>query len=152
VWAYALLFHGFAFVLYSLSLFLVGFRFFVSSSTKIEFLLLQPTIIAGLGFATWKAQLYVSPFPVSDTSYPHVHWGRMTVPPNTLAALSIWTTVWLSARSKIKAPFIITSAVVAIIGEHCCLLNRLLRPNAYTTQGYIILLSTKTRMYHILCS
>ncbi|KIM77228.1 hypothetical protein PILCRDRAFT_12219 [Piloderma croceum F 1598] len=87
VWAYALLFHGFAFVLYSLSLFL-------------------PTIIAGLGFATWKAQL-------------------MTVPPNTLAALSIWTTVWLSANSKIRAPFIISSAVVAII-------------------GYIILIATKT--------
>lgn len=87
VWAYAFLFHGFAFVLYSLSLFL-------------------PTIIAGLGFQSWQAQL-------------------MTVPPNTLAAISIWTTVWLSSRFNKRAPYIIGSAGVAII-------------------GYIILLTTKT--------
>ncbi|KJA21187.1 hypothetical protein HYPSUDRAFT_42307 [Hypholoma sublateritium FD-334 SS-4] len=87
VWGYALLFHGFAFVLYSLSLFL-------------------PTIIAGLGFATWKAQL-------------------MTVPPNSLAALSIWGTVWISSKVNRRAPFIIAAAVVAII-------------------GYIILVATKT--------
>ncbi|KAG8735205.1 hypothetical protein FRC12_018179 [Ceratobasidium sp. 428] len=49
VWGYALLFHGFAFVLYSLSLFL-------------------PTIIAGLGYASWEAQL-------------------LTVPPYALSAL-----------------------------------------------------------------
>ncbi|KAJ6613320.1 MFS general substrate transporter [Mycena sp. CBHHK59/15] len=78
VWAYALLFHGFAFVLYSLSLFL-------------------PTIIAGLGFSSWQAQL-------------------MTVPPNTLATLSIWGTVWLSSRYNARAPFIIGAAFVAIIG------------------------------------
>ncbi|KAJ7935667.1 major facilitator superfamily domain-containing protein [Mycena leptocephala] len=78
VWAYALLFHGFAFVLYSLSLFL-------------------PTIIAGLGFSSWQAQL-------------------MTVPPNTLASLSIWSTVWLSSRYNARAPFIIGAAFVAIIG------------------------------------
>ncbi|KIJ64455.1 hypothetical protein HYDPIDRAFT_90046 [Hydnomerulius pinastri MD-312] len=78
VWAYAFLFHGFSFVLYSLSFFL-------------------PTIIAGLGFQTWQAQL-------------------MTVPPNTLASLSIWGTVWLSSRWNARAPFIIASAVVAIVG------------------------------------
>ncbi|KAH7913398.1 major facilitator superfamily domain-containing protein [Hygrophoropsis aurantiaca] len=78
VWAYAFLFHGFSFVLYSFSLFL-------------------PTIIAGLGFQTWQAQL-------------------MTVPPNALAALSIWLTVWLSSRFNLRAPFIIVAAVVAIIG------------------------------------
>ncbi|KAF7365197.1 MFS general substrate transporter [Mycena venus] len=78
VWAYALLFHGFAFVLYSLSLFL-------------------PTIIAGLGFSSWQAQL-------------------MTVPPNALAAFSIWFTVWLSSRYNVRAPFIIGSAFIAIIG------------------------------------
>ncbi|KAF8895519.1 major facilitator superfamily domain-containing protein [Infundibulicybe gibba] len=87
VWAYALLFHGFAFVLYSLSLFL-------------------PTIIAGLGFQSWQAQL-------------------MTVPPNTLASLSIWFTVWLSSRYNRRAPFIIGSALVAIV-------------------GYIVLLTTTT--------
>jgi hypothetical protein len=42
IWGYALLFHGFAFVLYTLSLFL-------------------PTIIVDLGFATWKAQLMTVP-------------------------------------------------------------------------------------------
>ncbi|KAF8645162.1 hypothetical protein AX16_007990 [Volvariella volvacea WC 439] len=87
VWGYAFLFHGFAFVLYSLSLFM-------------------PTIIAGLGFQSWQAQL-------------------MTIPPNTLAAISIWTTVWISAKYNRRALFIILSAVVAII-------------------GYIILLATTT--------
>ncbi|KAG2001822.1 high-affinity nicotinic acid transporter [Coprinopsis cinerea AmutBmut pab1-1] len=66
VWGYALLFHGFAFVLYSLSLFM-------------------PTIIADLGFASWQAQL-------------------MTVPPNSLASISIWATVWVSARVNKRAP------------------------------------------------
>ncbi|OAX44296.1 MFS general substrate transporter [Rhizopogon vinicolor AM-OR11-026] len=78
VWAYAFLFHGFSFVLYSFSFFL-------------------PTIIAGLGFQTWQAQL-------------------MTVPPNVLASLSIWTTVWVSSKYNARAPFIIGAAIVAIIG------------------------------------
>jgi len=78
VWCYALLFHGYAFVLYSLSLFL-------------------PTIIAELGFASWQAQL-------------------LTVPPNTLAALSIAMTVWLSVRYDRRAIFIIIAAAVAIVG------------------------------------
>ncbi|KAJ8596566.1 MFS general substrate transporter [Rhizopogon salebrosus TDB-379] len=78
VWAYAFLFHGFSFVLYSLSFFL-------------------PTIIAGLGFKTWQAQL-------------------MTVPPNALASLSIWATVWLSSKRNARAPFIIAAAILAIIG------------------------------------
>ncbi|KAF9452888.1 MFS general substrate transporter [Macrolepiota fuliginosa MF-IS2] len=87
VWAYALLFHGFAFVLYSLSLFL-------------------PSIIQGLGFANWQAQL-------------------LTIPPNTLASISIWLTVWASSKYNKRAVFIIGAAGVAII-------------------GYIILLTTKT--------
>lgn len=78
VWAYAFLFHGFSFVLYSLSLFL-------------------PTIIAGLGFQTWQAQL-------------------MTVPPNVLASFSIWTTVYFSNKCNVRAPFIIGAAIVSIIG------------------------------------
>ncbi|KDQ25770.1 hypothetical protein PLEOSDRAFT_1046330 [Pleurotus ostreatus PC15] len=86
-WAYALLFHGFAFVLYSLSLFL-------------------PTIIAGLGFQSWQAQL-------------------LTIPPNALASLAIWFTVWISSRYNLRAPFIIGAAFVAIV-------------------GYIILLTAKT--------
>ncbi|KAG2155835.1 major facilitator superfamily domain-containing protein [Suillus bovinus] len=78
VWAYAFLFHGFSFVLYSFSFFL-------------------PTIIAGLGFETWQAQL-------------------MTVPPNVLASFSIWTTVYFSSRYNARAPFIIGAAIVCIIG------------------------------------
>lgn len=78
IWGYALLFHGFAFVLYTLSLFL-------------------PTIIADLGFATWKAQL-------------------MTVPPNVLACVGIAFGAWLAARTGRRASLIIGSAVVAIIG------------------------------------
>ncbi|KAH9179345.1 major facilitator superfamily domain-containing protein, partial [Lactarius sanguifluus] len=78
IWGYALLFHGFAFVLYTLSLFL-------------------PTIIADLGFATWKAQL-------------------MTVPPNVLATVGIVFGAWLAARTGRRASLIIGSAVVAIIG------------------------------------
>ncbi|KAH9047698.1 major facilitator superfamily domain-containing protein [Lactarius hengduanensis] len=77
VWGYALLFHGFAFVLYTLSLFL-------------------PTIVADLGFATWKAQL-------------------MTVPPNVLATVGIAFGAWLAARTGRRASLIIGSAVVAII-------------------------------------
>ncbi|KAF9046565.1 major facilitator superfamily domain-containing protein [Panaeolus papilionaceus] len=87
VWGYAFLFHGFAFVLYSLSLFL-------------------PTIIADLGFKSWQAQL-------------------LTIPPNSLAAISIWSTVWLSAKYDRRAPFILGAAAVAII-------------------GYIVLLTTRT--------
>ncbi|KAI0071230.1 MFS general substrate transporter [Panus rudis PR-1116 ss-1] len=87
VWAYAFLFHGYAFVLYSLSLFL-------------------PSIIQGLGFANWQAQL-------------------LTVPPNTLASISIWVTVWLTAKYEKRAFAIIAAAGVAII-------------------GYIVLLTTKT--------
>lgn len=78
VWAYAFLFHGFSFVLYSLSLFL-------------------PTIIAGLGFQTWQAQL-------------------MTIPPNVLASFSIWTIVYFSSKCNVRAPFIIGAAIVSIIG------------------------------------
>ncbi|EJD40921.1 MFS general substrate transporter [Auricularia subglabra TFB-10046 SS5] len=78
VWAYAFLFHGFAFVLYSLSLFL-------------------PSIIAGLGFASWKAQL-------------------MTVPPYAVAAASIWIVAVIAARYKRRAVFIILSALVGILG------------------------------------
>ncbi|KAI0034640.1 major facilitator superfamily domain-containing protein [Vararia minispora EC-137] len=77
VWGYSLLFHGFAFVLYTLSLFM-------------------PTIIASLGFATWKAQL-------------------MTVPPNTLAAIGIGLGAWLAARSGRRAPLIIGAAAIAIV-------------------------------------
>jgi len=55
---YALLFLGFAFVLYTLSLFMVRFQPFHPPFVK-KLNLPQPTIITNLGFATWRAQLYV---------------------------------------------------------------------------------------------
>ncbi|CCO31097.1 putative transporter C1002,16c [Rhizoctonia solani AG-1 IB] len=78
VWAYAFLFHGFAFVLYSLSLFL-------------------PTIIAGLGYASWEAQL-------------------LTVPPYALSAICIGVAAWLASVYNRRAVFIIGSAITGIIG------------------------------------
>lgn len=78
VWGYAFLFHGFSFAMYTLSLFM-------------------PTIIAGLGFAAWKAQL-------------------MSVPPNALGALSIWVSAWASSRYEMRAPFILAGGVTAILG------------------------------------
>ncbi|GAB1520581.1 hypothetical protein RhiTH_003660 [Rhizoctonia solani] len=78
VWAYAFLFHGFAFVLYSLSLFL-------------------PTIIAGLGYASWEAQL-------------------LTVPPYALSAICIAISAWLASVYNRRAIFIIGSAIIGIIG------------------------------------
>ncbi|KAH8825764.1 major facilitator superfamily domain-containing protein [Flagelloscypha sp. PMI_526] len=78
VWAYAFLFHGFAFVLYSLSLFM-------------------PSIIAGLGFQAWEAQL-------------------MTVPPYALAAFSIGVGVYVSAKYNKRGLVIIVAAFIAIIG------------------------------------
>ncbi|EIN04644.1 MFS general substrate transporter [Punctularia strigosozonata HHB-11173 SS5] len=78
VWAYGFLFHGFAFPLYSLSLFL-------------------PTIIAGLGFASWKAQL-------------------LTVPTYSAAFAFIVLLAWLSHRSNRRAPWIVASGFLGIIG------------------------------------
>ncbi|KNZ73050.1 hypothetical protein J132_01435, partial [Termitomyces sp. J132] len=55
VLGYALLFHGFAFVLYSLSLFL-------------------PTIIIDLGFASWQAQLTVPPYALATLAIGSTVW------------------------------------------------------------------------------
>ncbi|KIL63222.1 hypothetical protein M378DRAFT_79918 [Amanita muscaria Koide BX008] len=96
VWAYALLFHGFSFAQYSLSLFM-------------------PTLIANMGYQSWKAQL-------------------MTIPPNAAACILLWLTVWLSSRINMKAPFIIGSAVIA----------RPIAQHLPFDAGYIILLTTKT--------
>ncbi|GAA6008033.1 hypothetical protein JCM11491_006584 [Sporobolomyces phaffii] len=76
--SYGVLFHLFAFSLYSLSLFL-------------------PTIIAGLGFASWKAQL-------------------MTVPTYAVAFLSILFFCWFSHRINARGPAIAIAGLVGIIG------------------------------------
>lgn len=78
VYLYCSLFHGFSFGLYTISLFL-------------------PTIIQGLGYGSWQAQL-------------------LSVPPYVLAFLAVMTIAWISQRVGIRAPFIIGSALVAIIG------------------------------------
>ncbi|KAF8577535.1 MFS general substrate transporter [Ramaria rubella] len=76
VYLYALLFHGSAFTLYSISLFL-------------------PTIIKNLGFATWKL---------------------LTTPPYALAFLVTMSIVWASIGVRRKAPFILGSSALAIVG------------------------------------
>lgn len=76
--AYSLLFHGFAFPLYSLSLFL-------------------PTIISGLGYADWKAQL-------------------LTTPVYGVAFFSILLFAWASHRNNKRGVWIIVAGVISIVG------------------------------------
>ncbi|KAJ3128129.1 hypothetical protein HK100_009346 [Physocladia obscura] len=78
VYLYGLLFHGFAFALYSLSLFM-------------------PTIIAGLGYASWQAQL-------------------MTVPPYIVAFITTMSTAHAAFVYNRRFIFIIGAALVAIVG------------------------------------
>ncbi|UZJ56306.1 hypothetical protein CBS101457_005626 [Exobasidium rhododendri] len=78
VYGYCALFHGFAFPLYTLSLFL-------------------PTIIQGLGYKSWEAQL-------------------LTTPPYVFTFIVVMTVAWLSNKYQVRAPFIIGSAFVAILG------------------------------------
>ncbi|KAK0487455.1 major facilitator superfamily domain-containing protein [Armillaria novae-zelandiae] len=57
--------------------------------------------------------------------YDHLVWAYALlfhVSPNALASISIWLTVWLSSKYNLRAPFIIASAIVAIIGA-CVLLR-----------------------------
>ncbi|GAA5924553.1 uncharacterized protein JCM15063_005674 [Sporobolomyces koalae] len=76
--AYGWLFHLFAFSLYSLSLFL-------------------PTIIAGLGFASWKAQL-------------------MTVPVYATAFAAILFFCYFSHKINARGPAIAIAGVIGIVG------------------------------------
>ncbi|GAA5985674.1 hypothetical protein JCM5350_004133 [Sporobolomyces pararoseus] len=76
--SYGWLFHLFAFSLYSLSLFL-------------------PTIIAGLGFASWKAQL-------------------MTVPVYAVAFASILFFCFFSHKINARGPAIALAGIIAIVG------------------------------------
>ena len=55
--------------------------------------------------------------------------ARMTVPPNVVGTLSVWGTVWLSSRMNLRAPFIIASGVVAIIGKNILLCEYNVRTN-----------------------
>lgn len=42
---------------------------------------------------------------------------RLTVPPYAVASLGIWVAAWHSAKTRLRAPYIISSAIVAIVGE-----------------------------------
>lgn len=48
--------------------------------------------------------------------YVLIYELRMTVPPNTLAALSIWAAAYLAAKYRMRAPFIIAAGGIAIVG------------------------------------
>jgi MFS family permease len=78
VYGYCFLFHGFSFGLYTLSLFL-------------------PSIIQGLGYKSWQAQL-------------------LTVPPYVFAFIVTMSLAIITQRVKIRAPFIIGAAFVSILG------------------------------------
>ena len=56
----------------------------------------------------------------------------MTVPPYVLSCIGIVSGAWLAARTGRRAPFIIGSAVVAILGmTHCSCLSFFLVPTAF---------------------
>lgn len=48
----------------------------------------------------------------------HSNVRRMTVPPNALAAFSIWAAAYAASKYKRRAIFIVLAGVVAIIGKH----------------------------------
>lgn len=112
VWGYAFLFHGFAFVLYSLSLFLVQ-QLQVGACRSNMYLSANnhcgPWILKLAGTTVRRKITTIIPYALTIL--------RLTVPPNTLASLSIWFTVWVSSRYNARAPFIIGAAFVAIIGR-----------------------------------
>ena len=68
----------------------------------------------------------------------------MTVPPNTAGCLSIWLIVWISSRVDKRAPFILGSAVVAIIGV--CVPYKCQVYLYSLESGYIILLTARSGM------
>jgi hypothetical protein len=73
----------------------------------------------------------------------------MTVPPYVLSCLGIVSGAWLAARTGRRAPFIIGSAVVAVLGmAHCSCLRFFLVPTAFQ----VILSSLQLRhvryLYH----
>lgn len=67
---------------------------------------------------------------------------RLTVPPNSLASISLGVTVWLSTKHNRRAVFIIIAAFVAIIGNKFSAKHTFLSSNL--VEGYIVLLTTKT--------
>lgn len=66
----------------------------------------------------------------------------MTVPPNVLAVLGIGSGAWLAERTSRRAPLIIGSAVIGVIGTFTRLPRYVKADRIYV--GYIILASSKT--------
>lgn len=46
----------------------------------------------------------------------------LTVPPYAVATVGIWLAAWWSAKTRMRAPYIIGAAVVAIVGRRSCFL------------------------------
>lgn len=65
----------------------------------------------------------------------------MTVPPNMLACMGIAFGAWLAARTGRRAPLIIGSAVIAILGMYY--MTQVVSSKLLT--GYVVLITTKTR-------
>lgn len=93
----------------------VGFSLCPASCSQYKFRSLRSSLAWGsrAGKLSCKS---AAPLHLISVGLLHVFWDRLTVPPNTLAALSIWFTVWLSSRYDRRAPFIIAAAFIAIIG------------------------------------
>lgn len=70
---------------------------------------------------------------------------RMTVPRYVLSCIGIVSGAWLAARAGRRAPFIISSAVVVIVGITRWLLEYEFFSGFNRLPGDIILLVTKTR-------
>jgi hypothetical protein len=67
----------------------------------------------------------------------------MTVPPYVLSCIGIVSGAWLAARTGRRAPLIVGSAAVAILGMTPQLPELFSGSNRFS--GYIILLTTKKR-------
>lgn len=109
IYGYCFLFHGFAFALYTLSLFL-------------------PTIIQSLGYKSWQAQLLSTPVSFSKRkrfskpgiamvySSPSILFFLILLQPYAFAFIITMLTAFVSNKVKLRAPFIIGSGFIAIIG------------------------------------
>ncbi|KAI6147492.1 major facilitator superfamily domain-containing protein [Pisolithus tinctorius] len=63
----------------------------------------------------WVYDLLFHGFSFVPTIIADLSFVTMAVPPNALAGIPIWKTVWLSGRWSLRAPLIIAAALVAIV-------------------------------------
>ena len=79
-----------------------------------SFSLFLPTIIKGLGYSTSQAQLYV---PQNDLRLSSLNsYARMTIPPYAIGCVCTILVGWASDRAKLRGPFVMGCALVAIVG------------------------------------